>query len=283
MKKKVTQATRHLIRLIVLCFSLHSSTVVPAPTILLLEPTWLIEELAKANAPLIHLTVHNKKITTIERKQAIYLYAVMQSIIEASETPAQLLIHQRTKDKSDSPNAFAGYRRFPKQLPDPPTPKDADALKLKRGETVAPARINLFDAPNDKKNTVILPIVGLNLAMLDMFRNDVHMAAALIGHELAHLKLNHGRERSEKGSNVTFEANRFSRDNEREADYLGAVWAHEAGYDLAGAIRLEEALYSLQKRRQGYSITHPMGIERTLKIKSLARRLGRKAHHSKPD
>ena len=50
----------------------------------------------------------------------------------------------------------------------------------------------------------------------------------------------------------------------------------------AGAIRLEEALYSLQKRRQGYSITHPMGIERTLKIKSLSRRLGRKEHHSKP-
>ena len=146
-----------------------------------------------------------------------------------------------------------------------------------------PARTNLFDAPNDKNNTVRLPIVGLNLAMLDMLGNDVHMTAALIGHELAHLKLNHGRERGEKGSNVTFEANRFSRDNEREADYLGAVWAHEAGYDLAGAIRLEEALYSLQKRRQGYSITHPMGIERTVKIKSLARRLGRKAHHNKPD
>ena len=172
----MTQAARQLTRLTVLCLSLHSFNVAPAPTF---ESTWLIEELAKADAPLIYL-------------------------------------------------------------------------------------------------------VGLNLAMLDMLGNDVHMAAALIGHELAHLKLNHGRERSEKGGGATFEANRFSRDNEREADYLGAVWAHEAGYDLAGAIRLEEALYSLQKRRQGYSVTHPMGIERTLKIKSLARRLGRKAHHSKP-
>ena len=279
----MTQVPRHLIQLVVLYLCLHSFIAAPAPTVLLPEQTWLIEELAKVDALVVHLTVHNTTVTTIERKQVLYLYAVMQSIIEASETPAQLLIHQRTKDKSDSPNAFAGYRRFPRWLPDPPTPKDADALKLKRGETVAPARINLFDAPNDKKNTVILPIVGLNLAMLDMLRNDVHMAAALIGHELAHLKLKHGRERSEKGSNVTFETNRFSRDNEREADYLGAVWAHEAGYDLAGAIRLEEALYSLQKRRQGYSITHPMGIERTVKIKSLARRLGRKAHHNKPD
>ena len=279
----MTQVPQHVIQLAVLYLCLHSFIAAPAPTALLPEQTWLIEELAKVDAPVVHLTVHNTTVTTIERKQVLYLYAVMQSIIEASETPAQLLIHQRTKDKSDSPNAFAGYRRFPRWLPDPPTPKDADALQLKRGESVAPARINLFDAPNDKNNTVILPIVGLNLAMLDMLGNDVHMAAALIGHELAHLKLNHGRKRGAKGSNVTFEANRFSRDNEREADYLGAVWAHEAGYDLAGAIRLEEALYSLQKRRQGYSITHPMGIERTVKIKSLARRLGRKAHHNKPD
>lgn len=276
----MTQAARQLTRLTVLCLSLYSFNVAPEPTF---ESTWVIEELAKVDAPLIHLTVHNIKVTTLERKQALYLYAVMQSIIEASETPAQLLIHQRTKDKSDSPNAFAGYRRFPRRLPDPPATKDADALKLKRGETIAPARINLFDVPNDKKNTVILPIVGLNIAMLDMLSDDVHMAAALIGHELAHLKLHHGRERSEQGDTRTFDAQRFSRDNEREADYLGAVWAHEAGYDLAGAIRLEEALYSLQKRRQGYSITHPMGIERTLKIKSLARRLGRKAHRSKPD
>ena len=279
----MTQAPRHLIRLTVLYLCLHSFITAPAPTVLLPEQTWIIEELAKAGAPLIHLTVHNKTVMTIERKQALYLYAIMQSMVEASETPAQLLIHQRTIDKSDSPNAFAGYRRFPRRLPDSPIPKQANSLKLKQGQTIAPARINLFETPSDKENTVRLPVVGLNLAMLDMLGNDIHMAAALIGHELAHLKLNHGRERSEKGSNVTFEENRFSRDNEREADYLGAVWAHEAGYDLAGAIRLEEALYSLQKRRQGYSITHPMGIERTLKIKSLARRLGRKAHHSEPE
>ena len=232
----MTQAARQLTRLTVLCLSLHSFNVAPAPTF---ESTWIIEELAKVDTPLIRLIVHNTTVTTIERKQALYLYAVMQSIIEASETPAQLLIHQRTKDKSASPNAFAGYRRFPRRLPDPPTPKDANTLKLKQGETVAPARINLFEVPNDKKNTVRLPIVGLNLAMLDMLGNDVHMAAALIGHELAHLKLNHGRERSEKGGSVTFEANRFSRDNEREADYLGAVWAHEAGYDLAVRIPLQ--------------------------------------------
>ena len=93
----MTQAARQLTRLTVLCLSLHSFNVAPAPTF---ESTWLIEELAKADAPLIYL-------------------------------------------------------------------------------------------------------VGLNLAMLDMLGNDVHMAAALIGHELAHLKLNHGRERSEKGGGAT--------------------------------------------------------------------------------
>ena len=30
---------------------------------------------------------------------------------------------------------------------------------------------------------------------------------------------------------------KYSRDNEREADYLGAIWAVEAGYDPQGAVR----------------------------------------------
>ena len=115
----MTQVPQHVIQLAVLYLCLHSFITAPAPTALLADQTWLIDELAKVDAPVIHLTVHNTTVTTIERKQVLYLYAVMQSIIEASETPAQLLIHQRTKDKSDSPNAFAGYRRFPKQMTHP--------------------------------------------------------------------------------------------------------------------------------------------------------------------
>lgn len=47
----MTQVPRHLIRLTVLYLCLHSFITAPAPTVLLPEQTWIIEELAKADAP----------------------------------------------------------------------------------------------------------------------------------------------------------------------------------------------------------------------------------------
>ena len=122
--------------------------------------------------------------------------------------------------------------------------------------------------------------VGINFAMLDILGTNLDMAAALIGHELAHIKLNHGEITNKniklnKGKNLSVANTRYSRDNERDADYLGTIWAVEAGYDPRGAVALQEALYKLSKKfsGSGINITHPSSIERVTVIKSLARRL----------
>lgn len=138
------------------------------------------------------------------------------------------------------------------------------------------------DAPNafatvgkDEQN-----VVGITFGMLAMLATDVDAAAGIIGHELAHLKLNHIEERKEaieNSSTTTFTAasSKYTRDNEREADYLGAVWAVEAGYDPAGAVRVHEKLYKLSRKQTGFSGSHPSSIERLTILKSLVRRLSK--------
>jgi len=125
-----------------------------------------------------------------------------------------------------------------------------------------------------------LNFVAINFSMLDILGTDLDMAAALIGHELAHLKLNHG-EMSKKnielnrGKDFSAANTRYSRDNEREADYLGAIWAVEAGYNPSGAVALQEALYTHSKKAASLSFnaSHPSSIERITILKSLVRRL----------
>ena len=123
-------------------------------------------------------------------------------------------------------------------------------------------------------------VIGFTFGMLEMIGMDVDAAAGIIGHELAHLKLNHMEERKEaikNSSTTTFSASatKYTRDNERESDYLGAIWAVEAGYDPAGAVRVHEKLYKLSKRHVGFSGSHPSSIERITILKSLVRRLSK--------
>ena len=70
-------------------------------------------------------------------------------------------------------------------------------------------------------------------------------------------------------------ATKYTRDNERESDYLGAIWSVEAGYDPAGAVRVHEKLYKVNKRHSGFSGSHPSSIERLTILKSLVRRLSK--------
>lgn len=121
--------------------------------------------------------------------------------------------------------------------------------------------------------------IAINFAMLDLLGNNADMAAALIGHELAHLKLAHGaeqRENRQRNTGSVFSASntRYSRDNEREADYLGTIWAIEAGYNPQGSVTLQEAIYR-SSRSGGANITHPSSIERITVLKSLVRRLSK--------
>lgn len=216
---------------------------------------WDIRQLAAADAEIIELrTKSNTLIGKISTRQMRILMAVKASIEKVAELETKLIIVD-----GDQPNAFAGQEK---------------------------------NAGN---------IIGINFAMLEIIGLDVHAAAALIGHEIAHLKLNHGEKKSKTGigsavlkaaggvalsslgvplghtiSSIGISAieTRYSRDNEREADYLGAIWAVEAGYEPIGAVRLHEAMHKTTgSSGASFLSTHPSSPERITTLRGLAERL----------
>ena len=225
--------------------------------------TWRIQDLARINADTVELRDRNNRvIKRIDSKQMIYLYSVMQALEEVSELRSELLITD-----GEQPNAFA--TRGLAELTPVETGTGTEEINL-RGTAIADTK------PINEENAVEINIIGINFGMLNLLGLDVHMAAALIGHELGHLKLNHGEDhKNRRNTDIRTAANtRYSRDNEREADYLGAIWAVEAGYDPKGAVRLQELVYKKSKHLSGgFSGSHPSSIERITKLKSLARRL----------
>ena len=107
-------------------------------------------------------------------------------------------------------------------------------------------------------------LIGITLPMLDGIGLDRDALATTVGHELAHLKLNHGdirkqREKSARGVSdvlgvilgvagvpmggtiasvgIGVITTAYSRDEEREADELGLHWAMAAGYSACGSAR----------------------------------------------
>lgn len=216
---------------------------------------WNIRDIVAANSDVIELRSRERLLLgKVSATQMRVLYAVKSSIEAVAELPVELLIVD-----GKSPNAFAG--------------------KGRNGEN----------------------IIGINLAMLDILGLDVHAAAALIGHEIAHLKLAHGAERAKQRagsgimkvlggvalgslgvpaggliSDITVTAieTSYSRDNELEADYLGAIWAVEADYEAEGAARLHEAMYEKSRHSPTpFLSTHPSGPERIASLRELAARL----------
>lgn len=206
------------------------------------EPmAWKVRDLVQSPDASVELRDRrDRPVRKQDVAQLVYAYSVMSAIEEAAELSADLYVVP-----GNGPNAFAGTGSH--------------------GEN----------------------IVGINFGMLDLVGKDVHAMAAILGHELAHLKLNHREEAREAqsrgpvlsvpgGSLFSASDTRYSRDNEREADYLGMIWAVEAGYDPEGAVRVQERLYKLSKTSTGgFSGSHPSSIERITVLKSLARRLGR--------
>ena len=218
---------------------------------------WRVADLARADADVIQIgTKRGKVIHTLYMDQLRLLYAVKIAIDEAAELETELIIVD-----GKVPNAFAEMG--------------------KRGEY----------------------IVGINFAMLDLLAMDARAAAALIGHETAHLKLAHGQQQENAAatsgilsvlggavlsgmgvpggyalSSMTFAAiqSGYSRDNEREADYLGTIWAIEAGFEADGGARLHEALNSMPRASStSFFSTHPTGPERVATLRALAARLSR--------
>lgn len=218
---------------------------------------WNVGDLARVDAEQVGLRGKSRKaLKTVSTAQMRSLHEIYTSMQEVAEIEADLYIVD-----GNEPNAFAGQ------------------------------------AADDKN------IIALNFAMLDILGMDVHAAAALIGHELAHLRLEHGDKKQSQSakynvlkilgsaaldsfgvpasqtiSNLTFTSieTKYSRDMERQADYLGAIWAIEAGYEADGAVRLQEEIH----KRSGSGLvpflsTHPSGPERIATLKSLSRRLSK--------
>jgi len=138
--------------------------------------------------------------------------------------------------------------------------------------------------------------VAVNFSMVTLVGYNSDQWAALLGHELAHLKLGHfGKNLMRKiplvvmqeivrnkttdpavqlGTGVLAKMidTHFSRDQERESDYLGAIWAVEAGYSAFGAAKLHRRM---QEVGNGSLVlpffrSHPSGPERIETLNGLA-------------
>lgn len=141
-----------------------------------------------------------------------------------------------------------------------------------------------------------LPIIIINKPMFDLIKDEPDMAAALIGHEVAHLSLNHSNSRfvtntlgtvlgvvagvalesiirnnygvanvGIQGGNIVGIAfsSSFTREQEREADRIGILWAKENGYDPSGAVRLFKVLEKKSSNKTiSFLRSHPNPTER---------------------
>ena len=138
-------------------------------------------------------------------------------------------------------------------------------------------------------------IVAVNFGMIELLETDFDAWAGLLGHEIAHLKLNHQREalkrkiplkivdwlveRSDPSKAVGFASSlitnsidmNYSRKHERESDYSGTVWAYRAGYDPMGAVSLHQALAKEEKIGEvPFLRSHPTSKERVENLTKLA-------------
>ncbi len=162
------------------------------------------------------------------------------------------------------------------------------ALYITRGDTP-----NASAGIRNGHNTVLV-----NFAMFDMIDGEADLWAALLGHELAHLKLKHGESQAKKQIPMTVLKTvtaavinnpltniasstlldsvtaKFSRDDERQADYMGVIWAIEADHDAYGAVELHRRMKELSPGHPlPFLSTHPSSPERIEKLEALASRL----------
>jgi Zn-dependent protease with chaperone function len=142
------------------------------------------------------------------------------------------------------------------------------------------------------------PIIAINLAMMKLLEQDYDAYAAIMGHEIAHLTLEHGATRQQRevlrsaSSNLlglvlgrygvpmagtisdlstTVVSRAFSRDDESAADKRGFVYMRDAGFDTQGAIRAWERMASVSRSSAlPFLSTHPAPLDRLDDLKRLA-------------
>jgi predicted Zn-dependent protease len=146
-------------------------------------------------------------------------------------------------------------------------------------------------------------VIAFTLPWLDRLGRDPDAIAAVMGHELAHIRLGHSaaerrkRDQSAKevgqvtgvllsivgipfggtiaGTAASAYSRSFSRDEERAADALGLQWALAAGYDPCGMERVMRMYAALgAEAPHPWLSTHPGHEERAEYAASVAREAG---------
>lgn len=152
--------------------------------------------------------------------------------------------------------------------------------------------VNAFAFFNGKQ-----PTIALSLGMIRLLGADQDAWAALFGHELAHLRLEHlrgkkdRREKTEIASSIagvvlsviglpfasvaadasaTLADRAYSREDEREADRTGLQYMRRAGFAETGAISLQQRLLTVSSGTViPFLSTHPGGEERIENLRQL--------------
>jgi Zn-dependent protease with chaperone function len=152
------------------------------------------------------------------------------------------------------------------------------------------------------------PTVLINFGMLNMIGNDEDQWAAILGHEVAHLKLDHSRKSlnrrvplkiaelliklstNNEWSHIATDVftkvidTKYSRDQERQSDYLGVIWSVEGGYDPRAAVTVHKELGKISKGRPlPFLSSHPSSKERMVTLEKMADRLYRPPIESPPE
>jgi predicted Zn-dependent protease len=153
------------------------------------------------------------------------------------------------------------------------------------------AGLNAFAGKQGNVNRMAMTIDALN-----KFGNDPDAIAAVMGHELAHLKLDHQsirqsrKQTSDRTSAIvggvvgafvpfggtitnlgaTVITTSYSRDEEREADEQGMIWAMKAGYSPCGWVRWNKEVMKADSSSISFLSTHPMTSERLKAANQLA-------------
>ena len=178
------------------------------------------------------------------------------------------------------------------------------ARTFDRVKTAAELEPRLLLISGDKPNAHAgfvdnTPTVMINLGMLNLVGYNADEWAALLGHELAHLKLEHSGKGQIRRTTLTvlrvvinayFENDiiaqdgtdisaklidsKFSRDQERQSDYLGVIWALEADYDPHGGASLHGRLLEhYGAKGLPFLSSHPTSRERIQTLSELADRV----------
>jgi predicted Zn-dependent protease len=170
-------------------------------------------------------------------------------------------------------------------------------------EQAAQLRSDFYIVTGDKPNAFATNITtgrnlfAINIPMLQELGDDVDAMAALIGHELAHIKCNHIRQNIERAENINagmqvvnallimarvplsgviagtagnLAFKTYSRDQEREADTEGTNFVRKAGLNPYGAVRLHTMIMEKGGDTWFYiTSTHPPASERIQNMRAI--------------